>query len=110
MLSPGEEGFPAATGAAWLATMRGDPTHRPHSPGCAWRSDNEYRGHSRIGSAVPVVIHRGEAWRKPEKSAKTVPINFEHRFFPDTRTTTYRLAAWCQAGVAGLGMDRVREA
>jgi len=54
---------------------------------------NEYRGHATLGGAIPSVIHRGEHWTKPEKSAKTLPSNVERRFFPDTRITAYRLAA-----------------
>jgi len=54
---------------------------------------NEYRGHATLGGAVPVVIHRGEQWSRPEKSAKTLPGNIAHRVFADTRITAYRLAA-----------------
>ena len=54
---------------------------------------NQYRGHARLGGALPAVIHRGERWTKPEKSAKTLPINIERRVFADTRGTAYRLAA-----------------
>jgi len=54
---------------------------------------NEYRGHATLGGAVPSVIHRGEHWTKPEKSAKTLPPNIERRVFPDTQVTAYRLAA-----------------
>jgi transposase InsO family protein len=53
----------------------------------------EYRGHATLGGAVPEMIHRGEQWTKPEKSAKTLPSNIERRFFPDTQITAYRLAA-----------------
>jgi hypothetical protein len=54
---------------------------------------NEYRGHATPGGAVPAVIHRGEQWTKPERSAKTLPPNVERRVFPDTKITAYRLAA-----------------
>jgi transposase InsO family protein len=54
---------------------------------------NEYRGHTRLGGAVPSLIHRGERWTKPEKSAKTLPPNIERRVFPDTGISAYRLAA-----------------
>ena len=54
---------------------------------------NEYRGHATLGGALPEVIHRGEQWTKPEKSAKTLPPNIERRVFPDTQITAYRLAA-----------------
>lgn len=54
---------------------------------------NEYRGHATLGGAVPSMIHRGEQWTKPAKSAKTLPPNIERRFFPDTQITAYRLAA-----------------
>lgn len=54
---------------------------------------NEYRGHTKLGGAIPEVIHRDEQWDKPDKSAKTLPDNLERRFFPDTHVTAYRLAA-----------------
>lgn len=54
---------------------------------------NQYRGHARLGGALPAVIHRGEQWIKPEKSAKQPPPNVECRVFSDTRITAYRLAA-----------------
>ena len=54
---------------------------------------NEYRGHARLVGAVPSLIHRGEQWTKPEKSAKTLPPNVERRVFADTQITAYRLAA-----------------
>jgi len=54
---------------------------------------NEYRGHATLGGALPSVIHRGDRWTKPSKSAKTLPGSIERRFFPDTRITAYRLAA-----------------
>ena len=54
---------------------------------------NGYRGHAKLGGALPSLIHRGEQWTKPAKSAKALPPNIERRFFPDTRITAYRLAA-----------------
>ena len=54
---------------------------------------NEYRGHTTLGGAIPAVMYRGERWEKPEKSAKTLPVDMERRFFPDTQITAYRLAA-----------------
>ncbi len=54
---------------------------------------NEYRGHATLGGAVPSVIHRGEQWSRPRKSAKTLPPNIERRVFADTQITAYRLAA-----------------
>ena len=54
---------------------------------------NDYRGHSRLGGAVPALVHRGEQWTRPEKSAKTVPAAIERRLFADARITAYRLAA-----------------
>ncbi len=54
---------------------------------------NEYRGHARLVGGVPSLIHRGEQWTKPEKSAKTLPPNVERRVFADTQITAYRLAA-----------------
>ena len=54
---------------------------------------NEYRGHATLGGAVPAVLHRGEQWTRPEKSAKTLPADIERRVFADTQITAYRLAA-----------------
>ena len=54
---------------------------------------NEYRGHATLGGAIPSVIHGGEQWHKPEKPAKTLPVNLERRVFFDTQITAYRLAA-----------------
>lgn len=54
---------------------------------------NEYRGHTKLDGAIPAVIHRGEQWSKPEKSAKMLPANIERCFFSDTQITAYRLAA-----------------
>lgn len=54
---------------------------------------NDYRGHATLGGALPSVIHRGEQWTKPEKSAKILPPNIERRLFPDTQITSYRFAA-----------------
>jgi len=54
---------------------------------------NEYRGHATLGGAAPSVIHRGEQWTRPEKSAKTLPADVERRVFADTWITAYRLAA-----------------
>jgi transposase InsO family protein len=53
---------------------------------------NEYRGHTTLGGAVPSLIHRGEQWTRPEKSARTLPPSIERRFFADTRGTAFRLA------------------
>jgi transposase InsO family protein len=54
---------------------------------------NAYRGHTTLGGAVPEVIHRGEQWIKPEKSARNVPAGIERRVFTETQITAYRLAA-----------------
>jgi hypothetical protein len=43
--------------------------------------------------APPALIHRGEQWRKPPKTAKTLPLNIERRVFADSRVTAYRLSA-----------------
>jgi transposase InsO family protein len=54
---------------------------------------NCYRGHARLGGAVSKVIHRGEQWNRPAKSAKMLPADLQLRFFTDVRVTAYRLAA-----------------
>jgi len=54
---------------------------------------NHWRGHSAVGGAAPAVIHRGDAWQRPDRSAKALPGAIERGFFPDTRVTAFRLAA-----------------
>ena len=54
---------------------------------------NDYRGHMRLGGAMPSAIHRGERWERPDRSAKALPRSIQRRFFPDVRITAYRLAA-----------------
>jgi hypothetical protein len=39
------------------------------------------------------VIHRGEEWHRPEKSAKALPSTIERRVSDNTQITAYRLAA-----------------
>jgi putative transposase len=54
---------------------------------------NAWRGHSTLGGAVPSVIHRGELWQRPDRSAKTLPGAIQRRLFPEARVTAFRLAA-----------------
>ncbi|HUT75354.1 MAG TPA: hypothetical protein VM221_11055, partial [Armatimonadota bacterium] len=54
---------------------------------------NGYRGHMTLDGAPPALIHRGEQWRKPPKTAKTLPLNIERRVFAESRVTAYRLSA-----------------
>ena len=54
---------------------------------------NQYRGHMTLDGATPASIHRGQHWRKPDRLAKVLSGTIERRFFPDTRTTAYRMAA-----------------
>jgi transposase InsO family protein len=54
---------------------------------------NAYRGHMTLGGALPAVIHRGEQWIKPERSAKMLPATIERRVFTDAGITAYRVAA-----------------
>ncbi|UCC67273.1 MAG: transposase [Armatimonadota bacterium] len=54
---------------------------------------NKHRGHATLGGAIPLAVHRGEEWHKPEKTSKTLPVNVERRVFADTQITAYRLAA-----------------
>jgi hypothetical protein len=54
---------------------------------------HHWRGQSTIGAAVPSVIHRGDRWQRPDRSAKTLFGSTDRRFFPDTRVTAFRLAA-----------------
>lgn len=54
---------------------------------------NAYRGHMTLGGAPPIVVHQGQQWQKPERSAKVLPLAIERRVFKDTRVTAYRLFA-----------------
>ncbi len=54
---------------------------------------NNWRGHSTIGGAVPAVLHREEAWQRPDRSAKALSGTIERRLSPDTRVIAFRLAA-----------------
>ena len=54
---------------------------------------NTWRPHSTLIGAVPELIHAGQQWSAPPKTAKTVPASIQRRFFPETRITAFRLAA-----------------
>ena len=54
---------------------------------------NAWRPHTTLAGAVPDMIHAGQTWQAPARTAKTVPAHIEHRFFPETRATGFRLAA-----------------
>jgi len=54
---------------------------------------NSWRPHTTLNGAVPDLVHAGQQWSAPPKTAKIVPANIERRFFPETRITGFRLAA-----------------
>jgi len=54
---------------------------------------NVWRPHTTLNGAVPELIHAGQQWSQPPRTAKTVPAHIERRFFPETRITAFRLAA-----------------
>jgi len=54
---------------------------------------NAWRPHTTLNGAGPELIHTGQEWSAPPKTAKTVPAHIERRFFPETRGTGFRLAA-----------------
>ena len=54
---------------------------------------NSWRPHTTLKGAVPELIHAGQQWSAPARTAKTVPAHVERRFFPETRVTGFRLAA-----------------
>ncbi len=54
---------------------------------------NEYRGHRRLGRATPLMLYRGQIWRRPNRSAKTLLGSVRTRHFAETRITVYELAA-----------------
>ena len=54
---------------------------------------NAWRPHFTLNGAVPDLIHTGQEWSAPARTAKTVPAHIERRFFPETRITGFRLAA-----------------
>jgi len=53
---------------------------------------NSWRPHTSLNGAVPELIHAGQQWSAPARTAKTVPAHIERRFFPETRVTAFRLA------------------
>jgi putative transposase len=54
---------------------------------------NEHRCHQRLGGATPAVIHQGQTWQKPPRSAKQLPGSIRLRQFREQRITVYELAA-----------------
>ena len=52
---------------------------------------NHWRAHSTIGGALPALVHAGQQWQKPDRTAKRVPAHIERRFFSTARVTAYRL-------------------
>jgi len=41
---------------------------------------------------VPDLIHAGQEWSPPARTAKAVPACIERRFFREARVTGFRLA------------------
>jgi transposase InsO family protein len=54
---------------------------------------NCWRPHTTLNGAVPELIHTGQQWSPPPRTAKTLPAHIERRLFPETRITGFRLAA-----------------
>jgi putative transposase len=54
---------------------------------------NRHRGHRRLHGAQPSMVYAGQRWRKPDRTAKTIPGSIQLRHFPDARITVYELAA-----------------
>jgi transposase InsO family protein len=54
---------------------------------------NSWRPHTTLKGAVPDLVHAGQQWSGPTRTAKAVPDHIERRFFPETRVTGFRLAA-----------------
>jgi len=54
---------------------------------------NAWRPHTTLKGAVLDLIHAGQTWQAPARTAKTIPAHVERRFFPETRVTGFRLAA-----------------
>ena len=55
---------------------------------------DSWRPHTTLKGAVPDLIHAGQEWSAPARTAKTVPAHVERRFLPEIRVTAFRLAAW----------------
>ncbi len=53
---------------------------------------NCWRPHMALEGAVPELIHFGQEWQPPPRTAKAIPARIERRFFPETRVTAFRLA------------------
>ena len=52
---------------------------------------NHWRPHMSVEGCRPNDVFLQRTLEKPQPDAKVVPLNLERRFFPETRTTAYRL-------------------
>jgi transposase InsO family protein len=55
---------------------------------------NGWRGHMTLGGALPCTIYQGYAWRRPDRTSKTLSGPIERRLFADTRVTAFRLSTY----------------
>jgi len=54
---------------------------------------NHWRAHSTMGGAVPALLHAGQQWQAPDRTAKRVPARIERRLFTTAKITAFRLPA-----------------
>ena len=54
---------------------------------------NQHRRHRRLNGATPSMLYQGQAWQKPDRSAKRVAGPIRLRHFREQRITIYELAA-----------------
>jgi transposase InsO family protein len=52
---------------------------------------NGWRPHMHLGGVRPDDVYYGRELKKPGRDDKKIPPNIETRFFPETRTTGYKI-------------------
>ena len=52
---------------------------------------NSWRAHSTLDGALPALVHAGQHWQRPQRTAKRVPTHLERRLFSTARVTAFRL-------------------
>ena len=52
---------------------------------------NDWRAHSTLDGALPALVHAGQPWQPPERTAKRAPTHIERRLFSTAKVTAFRL-------------------
>jgi putative transposase len=52
---------------------------------------NDWRAHSALDGALPALVHAGQQWQPPERTARRAPTHIERHFFATAKVTAFRL-------------------